>query len=136
MRQLLQRHGFIYDQLPAILWAALIFGLSSLPGIRLPHWKVLPSDKVAHFVAYFILAALIYRALAFQQPFPKIAKWSLLGCILLTTAYGASDEIHQAFVPHRDASLFDLMADLAGALVFSGVVLLQRFLKRKRFPVV
>jgi VanZ family protein len=34
--------------------------------------------------------------------------------IALTTAYGATDEIHQLFVPGRSAEIYDLFADAIG----------------------
>ncbi len=37
--------------------------------------------------------------------------------MLLTTLYGASDEIHQSFVPRRQMDGRDLVADFTGASV-------------------
>lgn len=125
MIQLLKRHGFVYDQLPVILWALLIFVASSIPNITLPDLKFIPSDKAVHLVIYLILCALLYRALVFQGKFRGLSKWSLLWCVLLTILYGASDEFHQSFVPNRDASVFDLMADGLGALLFLFFMLLK-----------
>lgn len=93
---------------PAIAWAALLFFLSSresLPAPRLPHF-----DKVAHFGAYLVLGALL--ALAADRS--RLPLWV---AILLGIAYGASDEVHQMFVPGRTSSLGDLAADAAGVLV-------------------
>lgn len=43
---------------------------------------------------------------------------------LLTVCYGISDEIHQAFVPTRQMSLWDLLADALGA---TAVILMIAF---------
>ncbi len=126
MIQLLKRHGFVYDQLPVILWALLIFVASSISNITLPDLRFVPSDKAVHLVIYLILCALMYRALVFQNKFRGLAKWSLVWCVLLTILYGASDEFHQSFVPNRDASVFDLMADGLGALLFLLFMLLKK----------
>ena len=45
--------------------------------------------------------------------------------ILLTSLYGLSDEVHQAFVPFRDSNWLDWVADTIGAAV--GVVGVSRF---------
>ena len=130
MIQVLRRHGFIYDQLPAILWAVFIFILSSLPNVKLPDLRIIPSDEAAHLFVYFVLCGLTYRALKYQNRIPALAKWSMLICLAMTILYGASDEFHQSFVPNRDASVFDLAADSLGALLFLVVVRV----KQRRTP--
>ena len=125
MIQLLQRHGFIYDQLPAILWAVLMFVLSSIPGVTLPDLKFVPSDKAVHVFAYFILCALSYRALLYQDRFPVLARRSLAIAVISSILYGISDEFHQSFVPNREASAFDLAADSIGALLFLSYAVLR-----------
>ncbi len=86
----------------AFFYMAAIFALSSLPGneVGLPS----PLDKLAHLVEYALLGFLLGRgtgraALAFA----------------VAALYGATDELHQAFVPGREASLFDWFADVLGA---------------------
>ena len=42
-------------------------------------------------------------------------RWSKAGLVLaLVALYAASDEIHQAFVPSRDASVRDVLLDTTG----------------------
>ena len=118
MIQLLQRHGFIYDQLPAILWALLIFVASSISNITLPDLEFVPSDKAIHLVVYFVLCVLLHRALSYQKRFPTLARWSLAFAVLFSILYGVSDEFHQSFVPNRDVSIYDLAADSVGTLLF------------------
>lgn len=64
--------------------------------------------KAAHFTEYAVLALLWTGVL------PR-GKSRLLLAFLLTTAYAVSDEIHQAFVPNRGPSPFDVLIDAAGA---------------------
>src|ERR1035441_1046114 len=76
--------------LPAILWAATLFFLSaqsSLPAIA----PTVPNfDKVEHFDAYGLLGILVFDAVRRSNTLalPKAA----LMAILITSAYGASDE--------------------------------------------
>ncbi len=69
------------------------------------------TDKIAHFIAYFVLC--FTYALGFLRN--QVAH-PLLTAFLLSVAFGASDEWHQSFVPNRTMTLDDLLADCAGAL--------------------
>jgi VanZ family protein len=95
-------------------WAGLIFALSSVPdlGTGLGGWDLV-LRKLAHAAEFAVLGALLVRAtdragLAFA-----------LGAL-----YGASDELHQAFVPGRMGSPLDVAIDVVG--VACGVLLWQR----------
>jgi len=63
---------------------------------------------------YGVLAVLFFGALGSSFP-----GWSRLrvvcASIAMATLYGLSDEIHQSFVPGREASGMDLLADFTGA---------------------
>lgn len=96
---------------PVILQGALLFYLSSLRGVPV---RLHNFDKAAHFVAYGILAVSCSRAL--HGGFTAPRAWPSVLAVLLTISYGVTDEIHQAFVPGRDASLEDVAADAAGAV--------------------
>jgi VanZ family protein len=111
--------------LPAVAYAALIFWLSHQPN-PLPEVTGRLSDKLLHAVEYAGLAGLLVLGLTHVGSF-GLRRAALLA-ILLAAAYGATDELHQAFVPHRDASLLDWLADAAGALV--GGILAVPFLRR------
>lgn len=91
--------------LPAVAWAAVIFYLSSRP--RLPGPELPGVDKVAHFGAYAVLGWLLVRA-ADHSAVPLVAG-ALLGLL-----YGATDEIHQMYVPGRSPDVMDWFADAAG----------------------
>lgn len=81
-----------------------------------------PWDKVVHVLVYGSMGVLAGIA------FPRLG---LLGVVLVVVGIGATDEFHQAFIPGREAGLPDLMADLAGGLVFLPAVL---WLRRSLFP--
>jgi VanZ family protein len=100
---------------PAALCAALIFALSSLsqPQDLFPP-ALLSFDKLVHAAEYAVLGAVLARALgAGGRPPARV----LAVALLLGSLYGASDELHQAFVPGRSADVLDWAADTAGAAV-------------------
>jgi VanZ family protein len=101
--------------LPPAVWALAIFVLSSLSGSALPPLPGLNADKVIHAGVYAVLGALLARAVCASTRFGTAAV-ALLAAVL-ATGYGASDEIHQRFVPQRSADRADLVADAAGGLL-------------------
>ena len=117
----LQR-GFVRYQLPVIVWALLIFVSSSIPGTKFPSVPIFGVDKIVHIGFYFIFCFLAHRALAHQQKFPLLFRYSYAFSVLCTLAYGAFDEFHQYFVPSRSSDVFDVMADVTGALIYVGLV--------------
>ena len=106
---------------PVIVWAALIFALSSVPSLNsgLGTWdEVL--RKCAHVTEYAILGFLLLRAIGRELP-----------ALLVGIAYAATDEIHQHFVAGRHGSPVDVLIDTVGLLI--GIVLVQRvFLQSRR----
>ena len=113
--------GFMRYQLPAVLWAVIIFASSSLPSDSLPKIGILHIDKVAHFVVFSVFCLLTHRAIKFQNRMPLLYRHSLVFSILITVLYGAIDETHQYFVPGRVPSWLDLSADAASAFLYAGV---------------
>jgi VanZ family protein len=92
---------------PVVLWAALIFALSSIPSLAtdLGVWDTI-LRKGAHMTEYAILALLLFRALG-----------SELHAFVFGLAYAISDEIHQLFVSGRHGSPVDVTIDAAGLLL-------------------
>ncbi|UCD78287.1 MAG: VanZ family protein [Desulfobacterales bacterium] len=106
--------NFIYYWLPLIIYCLLIYIQSDYPSPEsLPSFKF--SDKLLHFAAYAVMGVLFYRA---YQTLPVKNNIQLLMLLSMISAslYGISDEIHQSFVPYRDGSLFDGIADILGAV--------------------
>ena len=98
---------------PVLLWAAVIFALSAVPGLStdLGVWDTI-LRKAAHMTEYAILALLLFRALGRELP-----------AFLIGFAYAVSDEFHQEFVRGRHASPFDVAMDAAGLAL--GLLLLH-----------
>ena len=106
--------NFIYYWLPVLLYCLLIFIQSSYPSPEnIPSLPYI--DKVIHFAAYAILGILFFVAfntIGFKENINKVIMLSILSSSL----YGMSDEIHQYFVPYRNADIMDFLADVAGSI--------------------
>lgn len=104
----------LYRWLPPLGWMGVIFLLSAQS--TLPHpaqpWLSVLVEQLGHALAYGILAWLFLRALRGNGP---VSCRLRVVSVVLAVVYGASDEIHQAFVPGRHPSLVDLLTDGAGA---------------------
>lgn len=101
-----------------------IFFLSHQPGDAFDLPPLFPGDdKLAHMVIYGVLAAAII--FSFQPLAPEVRRrrekrWLIVAIVVLVaTLYGISDEFHQSFIPGRSPSIFDVAADVAGALIVS-----------------
>jgi VanZ family protein len=109
-----RRKRILFYLLPAVGYAALIFSLSS-SSLDIEELRpVFEYDKLLHLVEYYILGYLLMRVFT-TSPVSLLAENAVLATILVGILYGASDEIHQYFVPGRDCSLLDFLFDAAGA---------------------
>lgn len=86
-------------------------------------------DKIAHFSAYAILAALSLRATLTPT---RLA--TALAVVTAVSVLGAIDEWHQSFIPGRSMSFADWVADTAGATVGVLSVRFLPFLTPRRRP--
>ena len=117
--------SFTYYWLPLIGYCVFIYIQSSYPSPqRLPSFQF--SDKLLHFGAYAVMGVLFYRA---YQTLPVKNNFQLVVLLSMISAslYGVSDEIHQSFVPYRDGSFWDVIADILGAVC--GVYVYHRWMK-------
>ncbi|MFQ5794488.1 MAG: VanZ family protein [Candidatus Bipolaricaulia bacterium] len=90
-------------------YTGLIFYLSNQPSIPMPA-RFPGLDKLFHWGEYLVLTLL-----AIQVIVPKSGK-AMVGVVIGCLIYAASDELHQMFVPGREADVFDGLADAAGVL--------------------
>lgn len=104
--------------LPVATYAALIFYLSSLshPETYLPSALLELGDKTLHAIEYAVLGGLCYRAYRYGAS-PWAAYHAVVLAIMTATGYGLTDELHQAFVPFREADVWDLLTDAVGATI-------------------
>jgi VanZ family protein len=90
----------------------LIFGVSAVS--NLPPLPGRFSDKVAHFLEYAGLGALLVRAVG-GRGWRKPSLAVVVAAVALASVYALSDEGHQYFVPNRDSDWHDALADALGA---------------------
>jgi VanZ family protein len=88
-------------------------------------------DKIEHFLAYSVLSMMFLIAIRGTWTLWRPSATGALA-ILITAAYGGTDEFHQRFVPGRSCDSFDWIADLLGAIIGTGSLLLFLYLKNRR----
>ena len=119
---------FVLCWLPLILYCLFIYIQSANPSPeQIPSFPFV--DKVLHFAAYGIMGILFYRAyqtLRIKDNRQMLAVLSVVSASL----YGISDEIHQSFVPFREAEVADVIVDIIGAVI--GVCLYQFLVLSRR----
>ncbi|QTQ12559.1 VanZ family protein [Treponema parvum] len=124
-----QKHIDYVMRFMSCITAVAIFSLSAQEKLPLPGSILFPgSDKLLHAFAFGCFA------FAFSYWLDR-GKWAVNPhiCVFIVciagAVYGVSDEIHQIFVPGRDASVYDWIADCAGT--FSAALLRMRLTRRK-----
>jgi VanZ family protein len=115
---------------PVVLYALAIVYLSSqsYPAQQLPSFIFSVSDKFLHACEYGVLGILLYRA--FKHTTPNAPSMGL--AIICVIAFGISDEVHQWFVPQREADILDVVADTFGAafLILGWVLITEKGRRR------
>jgi hypothetical protein len=106
--------------LALLAWTSAILAVSVAPGRVLP--DLTGKDLVAHALAYTVLAALLFSWLAVIRGKSRLSAWAL--AVVFAALYGAALEVVQRFVPGRDSSLADAVANTMGAVVGAGLAAL------------
>jgi VanZ family protein len=97
---------------PFVVAAALWWSSSQTPTGTSAGWAWSVAHNGMHVVAYAVLAAAAWFALAPRaRPRGALIVWAL------TVLYGIVDEVHQSHVPGRDASIADVVSDALGAAI-------------------
>jgi VanZ family protein len=122
-----QTKNFIFYWLPLMIYCVLIYIQSDYPAPEeLPSFKF--TDKALHFVGYGVMGILFFRAYRTLR-IKNHPKMLILLSMVSASLYGISDEIHQHFVPYRNADFFDVIANILGAVC--GVYLYQLWVGQK-----
>ena len=99
----------------AVVIGLAIFALSAQPNLHVSSQPLLDyaAHKIGHMVAYGLLALVMELML---EDVDVARRQAVLVTLLLVVGYGATDELHQAFVPGRTPSPIDVTVDLAGGI--------------------
>ena len=85
--------------------------------------------KAAHVTEYAVLFLVLRWTLNKLMPRRNVFAVAVLA-VVIATAYAASDEIHQMFVPNRGPSVFDVCWDASGAVLGACLWAAARALRR------
>ena len=107
---------FLNTHLPWILIIILVAIQSNVSDNSSTH-PLEYSDKLVHFTIFGVLGWLFARAI-FKTDNNFLKRNYFIMVLIFVTIFAITDEIHQSFVPGRDADVFDLVADISGALLF------------------
>lgn len=110
----------VFRWLPAAAWAAVIFGMSSIPGTNVPG----RFSYLGHIVEYSVLGAALAWALAADRKGVGVVALA----VAIASAYGITDEFHQSFVPLRTPDPMDWLVDTAAAT--AGALIAYKALQR------
>jgi len=109
------------------VWTAITFVVSNQPVVVIPFGA---PDYVAHAINYGVLGALLIWALA-RGEWSAVTTPLLLSAIVLAVLLGIGDEFHQSFIPGRDSSVRDVLADAIGASLSACVAAVGVALRRQ-----
>ncbi len=100
-----------------ILIAIEIFYFSTLTGSA-GAGQTISLAKVYHFTVFFLFAFFLLISIKGNK---KIKISSVIVTFVISILYSISDEIHQIFVPLRNASIGDILTDSLG--IFSAIII-------------
>ena len=96
-----------------ILYALLIFLVSSVPGNSIPRFVLLSWDKLLHLIEYFFLGFLSVKS------FNNKSKKQTIIISIFCLCFAILDETWQSFIPGRFSSGLDVIADGIGIVIGS-----------------
>jgi VanZ family protein len=108
--------------------------LHFLFGIEYARFEVLHHylRKTGHFVGYFILSFLLFRA--WRVTLPRASRWAMRWAaiaFLMTALVASLDEWHQTFLPSRTGTIQDVILDSIGGIVAQILILILIWLRSR-----
>lgn len=110
-----------------IVYSVVVFIFSSRPEVGIGQYFY-GQDKVMHFFTYGIHAFLCLAALSDKTFLLKLFHY--FWALAFSVAYGIFNEIYQYFIPEREFSWGDILANSLGIMTF--LILVYIFLNKKR----
>jgi len=112
-----------------IVYSVMIFTFSSRPEVGVAQFFY-GQDKVMHFFAYGVHAFLCMAALSDKVLLLKLFHYFL--ALAFSVSYGIFNEIYQYFIPEREFSLGDILANSLGIITFLALIYIFQNKKLKR----
>jgi len=109
-----------------IIYSVVIFIFSSRPEVGVEQYFY-GQDKVIHFVIYGIHTFLCLLTLCDRMLSLKSIQYFL--ALILSVSYGIFNEIYQCFIPEREFSFGDILANSLGIITF--LILVYIFQNKK-----
>lgn len=108
----------MFSFLPPLLWAALIWRLTTVPNLVVAPetWLNTLIMSGSHFFFFGVLAVLFGSAITTNHH-----KSTMYYSVLMTSLYGLLIELVQRGIPGRSMDPVDWLLDTLGALVFLGI---------------
>lgn len=125
MRNRLDRWPILVRGGILLIWMGGIFLFSSIPGSGNPYdppMRYVLERKGAHVFEFALLTILAFRF--FRSLFGSGESWRRVAVLAVTFAfaYGALDELHQAFVFGRGSRFSDVGIDVLGSIIALGMI--------------
>ena len=98
-----------------IVYSIVVFIFSSRPEVGVGQYFY-GQDKVIHFLTYGIYAFLCLAALSDKLLLLKLFHYFL--ALAFSVSYGIFNEIYQYFIPDREFSFGDILANSLGVITF------------------
>ncbi len=117
--------------LPAIFYMALIFYVSSLRSVSPPSIGLAIEDKFYHFGEYALLSLFLYVALLSYRHESIQSRIHIIA-VVIACIFAGTDELHQYFVPGRESTIGDLIADWLGAISAQAAIWYYLRLRRQK----
>ncbi|MFH1502300.1 MAG: VanZ family protein [Candidatus Eisenbacteria bacterium] len=109
---------------PAVVYVALIFAVSSIPGSLHGIIPFRVFDKVAHIVEFTGLG--LFLTVAFRGTLPRASMRNVVLLVLVVgLSIGLLDELYQHLVPGRAVEFLDWVADTIGVVAGSTVAVIH-----------
>jgi VanZ family protein len=115
-------HKKIGTSLLLVLLIASVLIESTLPS-TINNDTINHLDKLVHFLVYGVIAYL--TAIVFMIYGIKLTAYKLIGIALFASILGIIAETIQSHTPGRDATIYDVYADLLGACFFLVILKIQ-----------
>lgn len=109
--------SFFYYWCPVVVISFIIYLFSSLPEVPQLKIKIPFLDKFQHVCIYALLGYFAKRAFAGGTSNIFLNRFAGLCAFLFCVYYGAFDEIYQSYIPSRECSVLDLLADAMGGFL-------------------